>query len=1380
MRYFCKHITCLALWVLTAMGPAHLRAAEPILARLSFWVDPERKGEFEEAYEEKVVPFLAARGLVESARRGRATVDSVFSRLFELEELTDIAREKVTLESDPEWQGMLRDLGESFSGSGEALRAYWGAYKVPAGPGTAVVANRPSGVWRPLEIDGDRHQEIARAIVQDREGYLWFSTNGVGAIRYDGLETSYLTPDEGLADPIVTSICQARDGAMWFGTLEGVSRCVEWECVTYTTADGLADNRISAISQQRNGDVWVGTKGGGASRYGGGEWTTFTGEDGLAGNKVWSIAEDGEGVLWFGTYGGVSRYDGNEWKTLTVEDGLAHNKVRSVIEDRQGRLWFGTYGGVSRYDGDEWRTFTTDDGLAHNKVRSVFEDREGEFWFGTEGGVTRYDGDEWWTFTSEDGLVNDRVHTILQDDEGSYWFGTDQGACWYGGQTIVRYTTETGLPHNTVSGFLQSPEGGFWVATDGGGLSRYDGTTWTTFTVEDGLPENRILGPCRDREGNLWFGTGGVGGEEGLFTVGGSGVVRYDGETFTTFTTEDGLVGNWVWWIKEDREGNLWFSSNRGLSRYDGRSFDSYTMEDGLPHDTVGSFYEASSGDLWFGSFGGAIRYDGVRFETLTTEDGLPSDWVLSILEDPEGILWFTSVGPTGGVTQYDGQDWRTYTTEDGVASSFVYRVFMDREGGMWFGTNAGVNRYDGKVFQSLNARDGLTNRHNTGVTQDEDGDLWFVSNISGMTRHRPPAPSPPGIVIDEVVADRSYERPADLSFPSTTVKATFAFHGMSFKTRPGGMVYRYRLKGYDEDWRNTRERLIEYQDLPMGDYTFEVLAVDRDMAYSPKPATVTLRVHPPYDRIGLISALAVALILAGWQTARVVRRGRELRNSNDALSDANNELFGVNRELQQKTDDLEGTNQDLERARMAAESANHAKSLFLANMSHEIRTPMNAILGYAQILQRSDDLNSRHRHAIQTIHQSGYHLLNLINDVLDISKIEAGRMELTPADFDLGELVEGLSVMFELQCHEKGLGWRLEGMDGERLPVHGDEAKVRQVLINLIGNGAKFTTEGEVVLRLLRPREDCYRFEVADTGPGMGEEDLDALFQPFQQGASGMRQGGTGLGLTISQRQLGLMGSELEVESTVGEGSCFSFEVVLPPALGEVETEGVESWSHVTGLASESQVHALVADDVAENREILSSMLSGIGVEVEVVEDGRQALEQMEASLPDVVFLDIRMPVLDGLETLELVQGDDRWSQVKVVAVSASVLDHERAGFLEAGFDDFLDKPFRFEDVCRCLARHLGVVFEYGGEEEGGVPAGEGVDWQDVSLPSALRSGLVKAAEFYSVTEVEEYLREMEDLGEGQRRLASHLRKLRRQHDMAGIAELLGSMVHE
>jgi CheY-like chemotaxis protein len=413
----------------------------------------------------------------------------------------------------------------------------------------------------------------------------------------------------------------------------------------------------------------------------------------------------------------------------------------------------------------------------------------------------------------------------------------------------------------------------------------------------------------------------------------------------------------------------------------------------------------------------------------------------------------------------------------------------------------------------------------------------------------------------------------------------------------------------------------------------------------------------------------------------------------------------------------------------------------------------------------------------VETIHKSGDHLLNLINDVLDISKIEAGRMTLSPDDFDLGEMLENLGTMFELQCREKGLGWRLEGMGTERLTVHGDEAKLRQVLINLLGNAVKFTREGEVALRLDKQPEHRYGFEVRDTGPGMSAQEQEQIFQPFQQGEAGMRQGGTGLGLTISQRQLGLMGSALKVDSEVGKGSRFSFAVELPPAQGALHAEAQQSWAQVTRLAAGFSVTALLADDVAENREILSEMLSELDVEVEMVENGQQALESMKASLPHIVFLDIRMPVLDGLAAMRLIQENALWAQVKVVAVSASVLKHERQEFLEAGFDDFIDKPFRFERICECLAQQLGVEFEYGARGTEEAALSEAADWSAIRLPEALTASLKQAAEFYNVTQIEGYLKEMEGLGEGPKKLASHLRGLRQQHDMEGIVEVLAAV---
>ena len=653
-------------------------------------------------------------------------------------------------------------------------------------------------------------------------------------------------------------------------------------------------------------------------------------------------------------------------------------------------------------------------------------------------------------------------------------------------------------------------------------------------------------------------------------------------------------------------------------------------------------------------------------------------------------------------------------------------------------------------------------------VLEDRDGAIW-MGTANGLTRFRPPPAWPPPVFIDAVVADRRYERVSELAVPSTVGLTAFEFHGISFKTHPDAMVYRHRLVGYDTGWQTTHDRRVEYQDLPRGSYTFEVEAVDRDLVYSEAPATVALRVHLPYERIGLLSALSIAVVLVAWQTGRVVRRDRRLQEANRDLDESNTALSSANK-------DLFEVNLDLETAKEGAESANRAKSAFLANMSHEIRTPMNAILGFAQILQRDTRLVEDHRRSIETINRSGEHLLTLINDVLIISKIEAGQMELQPSDFDLRALVENLSVMIQVRSEPKGLSWRMEVPEAERIPVCGDEAKLSGVLINLLGNAVKFTEKGSVTLKVAALPEDRYGFEVIDTGPGVSPEDRKGIFEAFTQTAVGVRQGeGTGLGLHISQQYLRLMGSDLELSSTPGEGSRFFFTVSLPPARAEVLSPLQGKWANVSRLAEGYRVRALVVDDVLENREVLSRLLSDIGVEVILAENGTEAVEKVKASRLDIVFMDIRMPEMGGPEAARHIWEEVGRDVLKVVAVSASTLEHERQEVLEMGFDDFVPKPFRAEQVYGCLAKHLGVAFEYG---EAGVVAEEAApDLEGIRLPEALHARLLEAAELYSVTEMEGYFTEVADLGEEHRKLADHLRELRRKHDIESIIGILKNL---
>jgi signal transduction histidine kinase/DNA-binding NarL/FixJ family response regulator len=480
---------------------------------------------------------------------------------------------------------------------------------------------------------------------------------------------------------------------------------------------------------------------------------------------------------------------------------------------------------------------------------------------------------------------------------------------------------------------------------------------------------------------------------------------------------------------------------------------------------------------------------------------------------------------------------------------------------------------------------------------------------------------------------------------------------------------------------------------------------------------------------------------------------------------------------LETQNGDLFESARRLAEAKETADGANRAKSLFLANMSHEIRTPLNAILGYAQILQRDTDLPPAHRHAIGTIDRSGNHLLALINEILDLSKIESGRMELVVVDFDLGEMVSELSAMFELRCRQNGLAWRVNGLGSSPLPVRGDAGKLRQVLINLLGNAVKFTDSGEVMLRIKLLPNDRFQFQVQDTGPGIAPAVQEKIFEPFTQASEGKRKGGTGLGLAISRRQIELMGGTLTLESSLGVGSRFCFTLSLPAAASHLVTGRKRVARQAKKLKSGYHVRALVLDDVAENRDVLSLFLRDLGAEVTTADCGETALEELKRLPYDIAFLDIQMPGMTGIDVAQQVLAQHGAARPKLVAISASVLTHEQENYAQIGFDDFVPKPFPFELICESMVQLLGVEFEYEGEAAEALPKEEGEAISRVALPAQLMQQLKRAAEGYSVTEFEGYLSEVEQSGVRGTELARQLRELSRNVQFDEILNILNSV---
>ncbi len=1228
-----------------------------------------------------------------------------------------------------------------------------------------------------------------RKILIEPDGSVWFATQG-GASRFDGHEFRNFTTDDGLPDNFIANMARDSRGNIWFSTLTGIAR-YDGKRIDKWTGDQVANLQfIDAIYAAPDGKVWFGAD---SARtvfsFDGEKFSYFTGTNGPP-SGVNKMEGDGKGNIWMTGSAGLLRFDGTNFINVTSQAGFALRTDTPSV-DRHGKVWFGfSPGGAASYDGTNVVTYGRSHGLGLANVFCTHVAPDGAVWFAGMGGVSRFDGTNFVNFTKEDGLPGERMIFVTSSPDGVMYFGsTRDGAGRYDPATFISYTTADGLAANSTWRSFLAADGTVWFAHEYNAsisaspsglpvnISRFDGRQFTTFAET-----NRIVvrnAPAQTRDGALWFPTF-------------DGVIRFDGTNFIRSIAAEGWAGGVVDVMAADPDGSVWAGTGSGLSHFvDGR-WQNFSSPGGKQ---ISSIVFDSKGTVWAGSWGGASawRFDGAGFQPLSTASGSFSNTAHSMSIDRDDSLW---IATDAGAVRFDGQELMRITKSKGqLANSFVQCVYRDRRGVLWFGTRAGATRFDGAVWSTLTKADGLAGSDVRTICEDQSGALWFGTD-RGVTRYvAPRIPAPPPRVT--VLLDQTYQPGEALPSIDRGRRVDLKINVADYKTRselrrfrwqvvagrptaealrdsknwqepegrarhsvravPGDGPARrarsdapYQPENHDTNsgWQVLTEPQFVWNAPETGEHTLAVQYIDRDLNYSP-PTLVPLRIVPPWYLNAWIvgpfgGTTGGLLIWAFIARSLYIRKRREAERLKEQMVE---QEHAAHVRLEAKAVALAESNRQLglareaaEEARQSADNASQAKSQFLASMSHELRTPLNAIIGYSEMLQEeaSELGHEGFNPDLQKIHGAGKHLLELINDILDLSKIEAGKMTLFLEEFDVTKLVNEVAATVQPLVAKNGN--RLEVVCPAEVGVmKADITKLRQTLFNLISNAAKFTDKGTITLKVnrtfnaqhstpniegsegrvpggpetnrpadgamsgtpgarpsgmsegdhglteTRPPE-MFAFAVSDTGIGMTPEQMAKLFQAFSQADSSTsrKYGGTGLGLAISRKFAQMMGGELGVASEPGKGSTFT--LTLPAVV--IDPEQVAAGQVVVPL-DKGPAHApvvLVIDDDPVISELMTRSLVKDGYRVETASSGQQGLELARALKPAIITLDVIMPGMDGWSVLTALKADPALADIPVVILT--MVDDKNLGFA-LGASDYLSKPIDWKRLTTSLNRH-------------------------------------------------------------------------------------------
>jgi len=1183
---------------------------------------------------------------------------------------------------------------------------------------------------------------LIESITQDSKGNIWFSTYG-GVSKYNGVYFKNFTTEDGLPDNHINKILEDTRGNIWVATRGGLSLYNPdnnengmSQFIHYEDKQGFTGNYAGGIIEDRNNNIWMAGDRGvfkfnpATSTHTETFFYDYSEITGLQNEIVYCIAEDRNGMLWFGTSKGAVRFDpanvqmgSSAAKTYTKADGLISNSITSIMEDKAGNIWLGSEEGVSEFIKQDslFFNYTSQQGLASSDIVCIVEDNSGSIWFGTKGhGLCRFDGKSTIEYTHRQGLPGRTVYSATEDHTGNIWIGTEDGGLTKFTKdrqnsnkgSFTNYSTIQGLKIGSVMNMTTDNAGNLWFGS-GYGLSKYDNKSITIWDTAHGLITNSVTSLKADSKGNIWFGT-----YEG-------GLSRFDGESFSNFTTDQGLVNNTIWNIHEDNMGAIWLATRGGLSRFDGEKFTNFTTEQSLPDNKLSIVTEDKNGNLLIGSWGGGvsiIRKEWMKtlsqgdasqinqtiFQNYNTAHGLPNDIIYEIIEDEQGnIIIGTSNGFTilkGGLhtnhQQIAKEGVEHFNQQTGYPIKDVsnnYSMLVDSDGFIWAGTGDKLVRFDYREIRR--------NTHTPQVViQSIDINHERISWQSLLTAGDVEKPESPGRIpayvhnelnvfgkrLTESERDTMIYRFRKVGFdhicsfnaiPQKLVLPyahnTIGFDFVAIETaRPFMVQYQFMLEGSEKQWSPPGTKTsVEYSNLRQGKYTFRLRAKSPDGVWS-EPISYSFKVLPPW----WFTWWAIVLYLLFFSLAILgIRR------------------YEMNRIMLRNELKLEKVTSDTLR------NVDQLKSHFFANISHEFRTPLTLILGQIESVM-SSGIEIKEKGKLQVANRNAKRLLTLINELLDLSKLESGSMELAATQQNIVSFLKSLFFSFESLAETKSIELVFES-ESDYIPVSFDPDKMEKIFYNLMSNAFKFTNKnGGIILKIRKGQNQTVVIRIKDTGIGIPEDRIKNIFDRFYQvDTSNTREyEGTGIGLALTRELVLLHKGQICAKSEENIGTEFIISLPRATHASEKEESGRSYLANTSIPPSEStpepaeelskaetsmikrNLNRELVLVVEDNKDVRSYIREQLDDDYRVAEagNGEEGIKMAQGNIPDLIISDVMMPKMDGYQFCKAIREDEKTSHIPIIMLTARAGLDDKVGGLETGVDAFLTKPFNTREL--------------------------------------------------------------------------------------------------